>query len=348
MQIDSNQINQAEIARKLDMSITTVSRALRNHPLVNAQTRQRVKQAAAEMGYALPINLRGEGKLHSPALDHKTIGILSQVDIEKRVNDRELSIHVVPRITMAAQDLDISVMLHYVPREERERLFDPDKLPGMLKNDKIGGLILVHYFPRHVVARLAKQYPCVSLVHYHPGLTMDCVGVEASEPIQKIVSYMVGKGHTRIGHATYGVRNNILAWPGERFSAYVQAIASSGLEYDPDAVIELNTERLESPLDMDLFLRKIDRGVKAWVCGNDRIGFELADGLQQRGYKIGSDILISGFDGWTPPPGVSSIISVAHSISDMGAVALRTLVDRINDPTTPARHIMLEGQIVNM
>jgi DNA-binding LacI/PurR family transcriptional regulator len=41
-----------ELADYLNVSIGTVSRALNNHPLVNADTRRRVMEAAEEMGYA--------------------------------------------------------------------------------------------------------------------------------------------------------------------------------------------------------------------------------------------------------------------------------------------------------
>ena len=40
-----------EIAKKLDLSFSTVSRALHGHPSISLLTQQRVKQTADEMGY---------------------------------------------------------------------------------------------------------------------------------------------------------------------------------------------------------------------------------------------------------------------------------------------------------
>ncbi|HOA37569.1 MAG TPA: LacI family DNA-binding transcriptional regulator, partial [Flavihumibacter sp.] len=40
-----------EIAKKLNISVSTVSRALHDHPSIGLSTRERVKNLAAELGY---------------------------------------------------------------------------------------------------------------------------------------------------------------------------------------------------------------------------------------------------------------------------------------------------------
>lgn len=50
-----------DIAKKLNISASTVSRALKDNPLISEATRQKIKKAAAEMGYrpnVMAANLR--------------------------------------------------------------------------------------------------------------------------------------------------------------------------------------------------------------------------------------------------------------------------------------------------
>ena len=52
---DRARLNLKSLARHLDLSITTVSRALRNGPEVRKETIERVQKAAAELGYVRDV-----------------------------------------------------------------------------------------------------------------------------------------------------------------------------------------------------------------------------------------------------------------------------------------------------
>ena len=51
-------VNQKAIAERLGVSLSTVSRALRNGPSMSDRTRARIMETAASVGYRLPSNSR--------------------------------------------------------------------------------------------------------------------------------------------------------------------------------------------------------------------------------------------------------------------------------------------------
>ncbi|MFA5814228.1 MAG: LacI family DNA-binding transcriptional regulator [Bacteroidales bacterium] len=102
------QITQEDIARKLNVTRITVSKALRDHPDISAAMKKRVLQTADEMGY-LPNQIAQQLTTRTT----KTIGVI--------VPDLENSFfsHVVNSIIDAATDRGYQILLA-VSRENEE------------------------------------------------------------------------------------------------------------------------------------------------------------------------------------------------------------------------------------
>jgi len=72
-------LNQQLLAEKLNISRTTVSRSLANHPAISADTREKVQKMAMEMGY---YSNPGRGARRSRQTKSATIGVLIGVPAE--------------------------------------------------------------------------------------------------------------------------------------------------------------------------------------------------------------------------------------------------------------------------
>src|SRR5207248_3442412 len=111
----------------------------------------RVIQAAAELGYALPVNYR----THRTGVD----GLLQQVGvlIETPAVDRPAP--YLTGMSEAAMNLDASLIIHYTKPENASRILERKYQPQALRSGLLDGLILVFRWPPEVVSQLHRMLP---------------------------------------------------------------------------------------------------------------------------------------------------------------------------------------------
>ena len=224
------------IAEQLDLSVATVSRALRRIPGINPETRARVMQTAAHLGYNLPKAYRPE-PLANGHLHH--IGVL----IEMPKNHMPPDSYIVG-MSNAATVLNASLVIHYVKAEHCEQILEPAFQPRAMSSGLLSGLILVFRWPTEVVRELSRVRPTVSIAHKYPGVDTDMLGIDNQDGIDALVRHLHGLGHRRIGFLG---RSGELHWAAARFGAYVAALTSVGLTYRPEWVVDADFERLTDP-----------------------------------------------------------------------------------------------------
>ena len=97
-------LNQKLIAERLDLSTTTVSRCFTNHPKINPETRAKVFQLAAEMGYSYTIQRNASSKKPT---NRKKIAVIVGVK-EKNRGESDIATELISGIAekCAAEKLD--------------------------------------------------------------------------------------------------------------------------------------------------------------------------------------------------------------------------------------------------
>ena len=103
------------------------------------------------------------------------------------------------------------------------------------------------------------------------------------------------------------------------------------------------------PDDADAVRRLFRKGVApdALICGNDRTAARLLQTLTGIGKRVPQDTMLAGFDDVScaqllSPP----LTTMRQPCEAIAAVAVRTLLERIYDPTLPPREINLEATLV--
>jgi len=111
--------NLSAIAGRLDISVATVSRALRGLKGVHPRTQARVMKVADEMGY-----LRKDEK---PAVS-RTILVLAQASGSDNVQ------YYLSGVSRGAIDCNGLVLTHYLPSDRCEEMLDPLRQPIPLRD----------------------------------------------------------------------------------------------------------------------------------------------------------------------------------------------------------------------
>jgi DNA-binding LacI/PurR family transcriptional regulator len=335
-------INQNVIAERLNLSIATVSRALRNQPGIHSATRSRVMELAAELGYRPLRNHQQKGPKKS-----------SYVGVFIRSWHRGIRPLYLDGMVDMAANLDVSLVLHHTRLEDAETLLDPSRQPPALRDGTLNGVVLVHRWPGEVVKFLAERMACVSIVHQVPGIPMDTVDMDHAFGMALMARHLYQLGHRRIGF--FGVCSD-LAWSKSRYGGYVQALCELGLPMDPSFLIPVSARVLEDRTapwedEIDRAANLVRGGVTALMAASQWSASVLMRGLVDRGLRVPQDVSITGFDD-TDPAGIESALKITSTRipgEAMGAEALRRVLLRLAEPSRPTQAIhfactFIEGQ----
>ena len=276
-----------QLAQKLDISIGTVSRALNGKPDVNDQTRQRVLDAAAEMGYV--PNQAGR------ALRRGSTGIVgfmmqtgSQITGEGDVFF--MSVFDGVQTVFARHQLDLVALL--CSSEE-----DPDAYMQRVVARGFADALIISATKRHdhrIEFLAERKIPFIALGRSltdagQPWLDLDFEGMTTAG-----VDRLVSKGHRRIGIFAPHDDSNLGFVTIDAFRA---ALARHGVTFEQDMIFRAHpNERGGHQIAEQIAAMPKDRRPTGFVLINEVMTIGLYRGLYDSGIVPGKDIAVIGRD----------------------------------------------------
>lgn len=333
-------VNQQLIADKLRISRTSVSRSFSNHPAINPETRARVFAMAAKLGYRYAAR---RPAAHAQATARGTIGVLIAIP-EKRATVAETFQYMLGGVSERLRSFERPLDVRYF-NPATDASVGPRALRD-LHGRRWAGAILIYSFPAAAVAALARRLPCVSLVEDYAEHAIDCIDIDQSGAMHKLIERLASLGHRRIGYLSWPYTVST-PWVQKRFGAYVESLFRLDLPFDPTAVINVRpSDHRSAEACAATVIAQVRAGVTAWVCAADHQAYGLLQQLRQAGLRVPEDCSITGFDGIEPPPGLPQLTTVKVPYWDMGVAAVGRMLNRIEHPSSPRRHILIAGQPV--
>jgi len=275
-----------DIARLAQVSQATVSRALRDSPLVNAETRARVKAIAEQLHYRADRRAAGLRTRRSHTL---ALLIFEEAADDGPINPFFLS--MLGHITRVASRRGLDVLVSF------QQLSDDWHTDYELSN-RADGLILLGYgdyltsAPR--LRRLADSG--ARFVIWGPimtGMPGKYVCSDNRAGAELAVRHLLSLGRRRIAYVG-SVSNQ---WPEFqlRHAGYVQALRDAGLEPDPRLIVESQSSETDG---LAAGLALLDRGAEfdAVFAASDRIAIGIIGALRERGLSVPQDVAVVGFD----------------------------------------------------
>ena len=310
-----------ELAEYTGLSTAAVSYALRGMH-VSAETEERVRAAAAELGYeADPIAraLRGG----ATGVVGLLVGSLADFWNQELVRAVERELYEVDRSTLVA-DADGE------PSRELE-------LAGRLVDHRVDGLIVLPIGPPSGEwESIAQDVPTVTIGDALPGvMAVGEVIFDNNRGVEDTLRHLSSLGHTRVAVLSWAVETS----PGRPAERAVAEVAAA-LELDCRIVscaYSLNGSR---PLALEL-LSASDRPT-AVFCMSDSIAYGVCVACAELGLAIPGDVSVAGF-GEHPisrllaPP----LTSTSWDVERVAQVATGFLLDALDDerPDQPRREL---------
>ncbi len=334
-------VNQQQIADRLNISVATVSRSLKNDRAITASTRNRVIKTAREMGYDTPSARKPASKTSN--LQSVCAMIQSDAGPGSSLPPDNLVPEFLSGMSYEACKNNISLIVHYVQSKNCEQAADWNILPPVLRSHSNAGIILIHCYPENVVKQLIQRFPCVSINNDYRLSHMDQVDVNQVNMEGQLVEDLYNMGHRRIGF----VGSNIFgSWVYERLAGYASAMTRLGLPLENENFIKINDVNDIGIENTAEICHKVSNGLTALVCANDNIAYNLIKMLQDSGIEVPRDVSVTGFDAIPVPVGMPKVHSVRQPLEQIGAAALQAVLERRRNPMTLARRILFEGIIV--
>lgn len=191
----------------------------------------------------------------------------------------------------------------------------------------IDGLIIAPTTNDHsFLSDFLGNYPVVFIDRKPEGYKGDCVLINNTEVVYEAISYLIKKGHKRIGMIT-GLEG--LTTTEERFLGYKKALTDYGISID-EKLIKKGNSRYDS--GYKLTEKLLNEDITALFVANNLMTVGSIECLKKNNVKIPDDLALIGFDDyiWSSVfvPELSVIRQPAKKI---GKKAAEVLLERINE-----------------
>lgn len=319
-----------DVAAAAQVSKSTVSLVLKGSPLIAAETAQRVRAAAARLGYV--YNRR------AAQLRHQSSNLVGVV-----INDlmNPFFAEVLAGLERRLADAGyITLMAHTSESQERQQ-----KVLTAMREHHAAGIALCPALgtPAALTQELESWgVPLVVMVRTLGEGGYDFAGADNGHGMRLATQHLLAAGHRRIGFLG-GVDGLMLE---QRLDGCRAAFAEAGAAFDEGLVFTAPPTRAGGQGAMQALLAK-QPALRAAVCYNDLVAFGALSALGAHGLRAGRDFALLGFDNvcdaaYASPP----LSTVDVRPGELGEQAATLLLARMADPGLPRQQSLARPQLV--
>ncbi len=326
-------VTQTDIARKLNVTRITVSKALRDHPDISIEMKRKVRETAEKLGY-IP-NLIAQNLISKRTF---TLGVI--------IPDLENSFfaYATDSIIDAATNKNYIVFITVSRESQNNEKVNIQKLIGM----RVDGLLVCVSQQTNnpqIYNHIKKlNIPLVFFDRQFEGLNFSSIIFDDRNGAIAALEKIIAEGYTKIAHIA-GYSNVSIG--NERFQGFKQALKSKGLEINPDWIIKGGFE-VNDGYKAFMKLYHSNNLPEIIFAVNDRAALGVYHAAKQVGVRIPDDIGIVAFgfneiaQTFTPP---LSIIN--QNPRKIGLAATNMLIEEIeNKSADKKKHIAIKEEFL--
>lgn len=319
-----------DVAKESGVSYSTVSRVLNGFEHVKDTTRERVLEAANRLGYVANLQARSlaGGKTHViglvvPGLDNGYIGeIVSGADDELYRSNYNMMLYTTHRFY------------------GKEEAYVKSIYSGLTD----GLLLIVPLTPIRYLESLQNQnFPYVLVDQSDMTGQSNVVDSTNWQGAYDATTYLINLGHRKIAHIT-GMMD--LQSAIDRLEGYKTALEDHDIPINNSYILNgdfyqgLGYERTTELLALD------DRPT-AIFAANDLTALGIIEAVRHHGLNIPQDMSIIGFDD-IPQALITypKLTTMRQSLKQMGRVAVKLLLEQLENPDKPNRRITLSTELI--
>jgi LacI family transcriptional regulator len=321
-----------DIAKVLNVSPATVSRGLKDHPSIRKDTKKRILDAAAKMGYqqnTFASNLRRK--------QTNTIGI-----IIPRLNSYFMSA-VIAGMEKVANNAGYNLIIS----QSQESVKKEIESVTTMYNSRVDGLLVSLASDtkntNHFETLLKKNVPLIFFDRVMEHAACTSIVIDNRRAGYDATCHLLEQGSRRIVHIAGNLARNVYQ---DRLSGYKQALMENDIKPNDEYVISniLSDEAGAEAAKQILAMNPLPDGI---FTANDTSAVGCIRALKEAGIKIPEQIAVVGFN--NDP--ISKVIepnltTVQYPGEQMGEVAATTLIAKIKTPSASVNTIVLRHELI--
>jgi len=303
-----------QIAEQLNISVTTVSKALKDYPDISKKTKALVKELALTLNYrpnSFAVNLRTK--------ESKTVGLIIPEIVHHFFSN------VIKGIIAQAEEKGYLVII----LQSNESYEMEKKQIQLLLSQRVDGILIslangtADY--KHLTEIIAQDKPLVMFDKIAKIVKCSKIIIDDRKAAYTATQHLIDTGCKRIAHFRGALlpQNSI-----DRFLGYKKALLDNKMQYDPSLVYicECGDNSFEEGKMNAHQLLKDHNDVDGIFINTDLVAIGAITEFNEQGIKIPEDISIVGFSNWF----MSSVISATLTTIDqpgylMGKAAFKQL-----------------------
>lgn len=321
-----------DIAKELNISPSTVSRALKDHPDISQETKDKVVEYANRMGYqpnTIALSLKNRtsnviGLIIPEIVHHFFSSVISGIDEVARQSGYNLII--------SQSNESFEQEIHNV---------------GTLMSARVDGIIIGRTKEttnfEHFTHLETAGIPIVFFDRQCHDVTADNVIIDDQNAAFNATSYLINTGCKKIVHLK-GPEN--LGISNQRLAGYKQALEQHNLEYSEEMVIEADSfEKGKSVVERIIREKSLPEAIFAV---NDLTALGAISALKEAGIKIPEQVSVCGFTNGiisrlSDPP----LTTIEQNGYLIGQKATKLLFERIkSDIQLPSRTEIIPTKLI--
>lgn len=304
-----------DIAKKLKISASTVSRGLQDSPEIGKKTKKRIFETAEKMGYRVNHYARNLRQQQT-----RTIGVIVH---ELRSSFMTSVLAGIEKVTTeAGYDILIAHSSESYLKEvaNAKNLFNK-RVDGIIASLSFETEDLDHFKPF-----TQKNVPIIFFDRVEQNEDFSVLIIDNERCGYVATKHLIEQGCTKIAHVTSSLKRNVYT---ERYKGYRKALTEYKIPFDEELLI-IGDLSEEAGIRAAMKILETSPRPDGIFVTNDFVAAVCMRTLKEHGITIPDDIAVVGFNndaiGKLIEP---TLTTINYPGEDMGAIAARTLIDHL-------------------
>jgi LacI family transcriptional regulator, repressor for deo operon, udp, cdd, tsx, nupC, and nupG len=327
-----------DIAKLCGVGVSTVSRAINNHPDINKETKEMIIRVIKENNYVPNNSARNLKRANSDAVAVLIKGISNPFfssmikTFERKIKEKKYSF-ILQRVDEKENEVDTAIEL--------------------VKEKKLKGIVFLGGAFSHSDEKLRQLnvpfvLSTVGTTQKFDKATCSSVSVDDFKESYKLVDYLCKLGHTKIATITAPMDDKSIG--KLRFNGYKSALKDNGIASDKKLIRIMKEEyesySMENGYAVAKELLESGEDFTAIYAIADSLAIGACKAIVDAGKRIPEDYSVAGFDGlniahfYNP-----SITTIRQPVDEMAEATIKILFDVIRKKTSAQQQIF-QGELV--
>lgn len=319
-----------DVAKKANVSPSTVSRVISNSPRISEQTKRNVRKVMDELGYHLNYNARVLAQQKT-----RTIGIVMKKSTSESLHDPFFP-EVLRGISSCCNKEKYSIML--TTGESEEEIYED--VVNMVQGKRVDGLIVTYSKKEDKIVTYLLKNKIPFVLVGNPSFRADEITYVDNDNVkaaEEATNYLINQGHRQIGYMGGDLNYEVSL---ARLEGYKNALLKKQMPIKNEYIF--NTKEGQEPTGALSHYMGLDEKPTALIVTDDFIALKVLQVCRKENIKVPEDLSIISFNNaMIAQVSSPALTSVDTQVYLLGNEAAKCLIDEINEPASYKKRIII-------